>query len=337
MAGGVRVVDAVTYSEETAAEHVRGIPLSHLSVETGHFYMEDFDGDEAVVHERIAGQFRRVAPLVTAARAMAVSGTSSPRVSTCFLIDDYFSPTVSPAKVIGAIQRVAGDCGLSIDYMVREAGCAIADNVPLAELTAGQLMPEPTPGTNGARPSAIESGWLCNGERSAEPGTTLAMHPVAWKPPVELAKHQHSVFMDVEMWNERVDRVRGELVAQRTWSCPFLAAVWHLLRLGMLRNLGEPVAVPQLWETGADWPEHWDDLPAVVQLRPKAPPFAAYRSLSILPQKYLSIENASRVILEHLQLDSTVTDQLMERAAREGVDVPHLITGRMSHFLIEGS
>jgi hypothetical protein len=331
-------MDAVTYSEEAASHQVQNVQRSHLSIEVGHFYMDQLkDGDG--VEERVREQYDRVAPIAMAAKAGVVSGTSTPRISTCFLVDDYFSfnRSLRPRSVIRRIQKVATEHGIPIDYVVREAACAVADGVPLAELTAGHLLAEPSPGTNGSRPPASETGWLCNGERSAEPGTTLAMHPTPWQPPLELSKFRHSIFVDVEMWNERDELVNGKKEPQRTWSCPFLAAVWHLLRLGMLRDNGKVVATPTLWKPADEWPEHWSDLPAVIQLNPDAAPFAAYRSASILPHDYLHIEHASRVILDHLQLDSAVTDQVAARAAKEGIQLPAKVTSRMSHFFIEGS
>src|SRR3546814_14147440 len=64
-----------------------------------------------------------------------------------------------------------------------------------------------------------------------------------------------SVFMDVELWSE-TDK-------GRLWSCPFLAAVWQLARLGLLRHLGEPVLAPRPW-TGRAFPQDWDDRKSVV-------------------------------------------------------------------------
>mgnify|MGYP001097357433 CR=1 FL=1 len=70
-----------------------------------------------------------------------------------------------------------------------------------------------------------------------------------WQPPQETAARNHSVFMDVELWSEKDGR--------RLWSCPFLAAVWQLARLGLLRHLGEPVLPPTPWD-GGDFPHDWD-------------------------------------------------------------------------------
>lgn len=332
----VSIVDPVTYTEETASHRVQGVPLSHLSIEVGHFYMEDLsDGIEP-----IRDQFRRTAPWVAAARASVKSGTKPPRVSTCFLLDDYFhtDPDPTPQDVITKVRQAAEECGVPIDYMVREAACRKTDDVELARLTAARLLHEPAPGTNGSRPPAQQSGWLCNGQRSPSTEPAQAMRAESWKPPVQFGMRQHSIFIDVEMWKDNEDRVNGERVTQRLWSCPFLAAIWHLMRLGMVRGEnGEQIAEPQPPPDDDNWPEHWDELPTVMRLNPKAQPFAAYRTASVLPRIYLPIEHASGVILDHLRWDDTVTETIIERAKKEGITVPRRLTERMSHHFVEGS
>src|SRR5690606_35636054 len=103
----------------------------------------------------------------------------------------------------------------------------------------------------------------------------------------------HSVFVDVELWDERA--------GARTWSCAYLAAVWQLLRLGLLRRDGAPVTVPRPWPEVL--PQAWDLLPAVVQVNPRAAPFTAYRTFSVLPVGFLSTEHAVRTILSQVLVD----------------------------------
>ncbi|WP_223198412.1 SCO2522 family protein [Solihabitans fulvus] len=326
-------VGAAIYSEATEHDQVRAVPLSHLSIEVGHFYMEDLlRGDDW-----IRGQFQRVAPWVAAATAAVDTGGAKPRVSTCLLMDDYFRNDTSPAAIMDRLVGIAAECDVRIDYVAREAGCCVADDVPLAELTAARLLPEPAPGTNGSRPPAHESGWLCNGERSGDLGSDQAMRSRRWRPPQEFGKRNHSIFLDVEMWKDADDKVNGEALPLRAWSCPFLASVWQLLRLGMLRHYGDAVAQPQQWQDDASWPDRWSELPAVIRLNKHASPFAAYRSMSILPRWYLPIEHAVGVILGHLGLDDAVTEQVVTRGAAEGLRVPRSVTERLSHVFIEGS
>jgi hypothetical protein len=328
----VKPLDVTTYSEEAYQDHAREVPLSHLSIEIGHASMAALLNGEATIRS----QLQRVAPWVTAATNSAITGRASkPRISTCFLIDDYFRQNTNPQEILDKLIPIATECGVSIDYLARESGCCVADGVPLAELTAARLLPEPAPGTNGSRPPIHESGWLANGERSPKSYPGQAMQTQNWQPPEEFGKRNHSTFLDVELWKKAEERARGEATTPRIWSVAFLASVWQLLRLGMLRNYGEAVAEPYAWPPGEKWPEYWDDLPAVIRLNPRAAPFAAYRAVSILPHSYLPIEHAVEVILGHLSLDDVVTAQVARREGREGLPVSPSILNRVSYIFIE--
>lgn len=327
---------SAVYTEATEQEKVKGVALSHLSIEVGHLYMEDIGRGE----DRIRHQFEQVAPWVTAATAAASAevraiGTETPRVSTCFLIDDYFRNDTDPREIIDKILTIAKQSGITIDYLAREAACCVAGDVNVAELTAAMLLPEPPPGTDGGRPPLATSGWLCNGERSYPAGSDQAMQVAPWRPPEEFGKRNHSIFLDIELWKDKQELVGDTLTTRRLWSCPFLASVWQLLRLGMLRNYGEPVAQPQRWDTDMPWPENWHDLPPVIQLNPRAAPFAAFRSVSILPKTYLHIEHAVDVILTHLELDEAVVRQVVKRGGEAGLTVPAKVTDRLSHVFLD--
>lgn len=336
------VEHAPGYTEATEHARVSALPLSHLSIEVGHFYMDDLT--EGV--GRIRAQFRRIAPLVRALTdAAEYDFGPNPRVSTCFLIDDYFRRDTVPARILGDLLDTAEECGLRIDYLAREAGCwevpEVVRNgvvriprIELAEHVRGMIVPEPPMGHNGTRPPVDESGWLCNGTRGTidEPGQ--AMHPdEPYEFPEEFGRREHSIFLDVEMWN-RERRRRSEIGVK--YSCPYLASIWQLVRLGMLRYEGRPVIEPQPW-SGEAWDDSWWDMPSVVQLNPSAKPFAAYQSLSILPQRYVGIEHAVRTILDHIKLDDEVVDQVVARGELEGVSVSRRAAERLSHYLLPGS
>jgi hypothetical protein len=310
------------FREAAAERRIKRVPLSHLSIELGHLYMEDF----AAGPERLRQTFARVAPWADAARRACAEGLGGrrARISTCFLVDDYFSRLKSPAEVMPGLLAAAQEAGLQVDYLARESGCAIADGVPLARLVECRLVPDPPPDTNGSRPPVTESGWLSNGQRSPVGGATEAMGGIQrWRPPVQNAADRHSIFVDVELWDEgRGDR-------GRKWSCSFLAAVWQLLRLGLLRNEGEPVAVPQTWE--GDFPEDWDRLPPVVRLNPTAAPFCAYRTLSVMTARFLPIEMAVRTILSQMWPDPDVSRQITDAADRDGVELPAELVGRLQY------
>lgn len=312
---------------ETAAEpRTRAVPLSHLSLELGHLYMEDFEAGPG----HLRRHFERVRPWAEAARATAAAtGGRRPRISTCFLVDDYFTRFSAPAEVVPVLLQEAERAGLVVDYLARESGCAVAGKVPVAEAVAGRIVEEPPPGSYGLRPPAAQTGWLANGERGLVARAPQAMKKTpAWQPPKETAARRHSVFLDVELWDDGPD-------GHRTWSCPFLAAVWQLARLGLLRNEGEAVLVPQP-HTASGFPDDWDELPPLLRLNPRADPFAAYRTCSVLPSRFLPVEHAVRVILDQIEVDPGALAQTAERSTRENTAVPDSVADRVSYVFYAG-
>jgi hypothetical protein len=307
------------FEEATAEARVQSLPLSHLSLELGHLYFEDFDDGP----DRLREHFEQVAPWVHGAHAtLAARLPGRPRVSTCFLIDDYFGPKRSPAQILPGLTDAAASHGLPIDYLVRESACADADGVALAELVTERIVAEPVPGTNGARPAVRDSGWLSNGQRSAAPRQSEAMSvDGGWRPPVQNAANRHSIFMDVQLWDEHNGR--------RRYSCAYLASVWQLLRLGLLRRAGEPVAQPRAWD-GA-FPEEWSQLPPVVKLNPAAAPFSAYRAHSVLGRRFSLTEQAVRTVLSQVLVDPLLADEAQRRAGAEGMPLPLEATERIDY------
>jgi hypothetical protein len=302
------------FTEQSATPVVRAVALSQLSIELGHLYMDDFKLGPA----RLREHFRRVEPWVRVAAA------GSSRVSTCFLIDDYFTRFSTPAEVVGMLTEAAEGTGLTIDYVARESGCATAGRVDLAALVVQRLVAEPPVGANGSRPPTGETGWLSNGERSPSDRPADAMAaPQQWRPPGQSAVQNHSIFVDVELWSETG--------AGRLWSCPLLAAVWQLQRLGALRHLGEPIAEPQPMTAG-DLPGDWAAMPPIVQLNARAMPFRAYRTFSVLDPRFLIIEAAVRTILSQVSVDPAVAAQLAERAARERLTLPDELVDRVTYL-----
>lgn len=320
-------LDGTDFGDTAANRRVRSQPLAHLSLEVGHLKSGDF----ATELKGLRRYFRQVAPWVEAARAtyssaaLTTTGRSRPRISTCFLLDDYFGLAASPRDLLPLLERAAAEGGVRIDYLARESACAVADGVPLAALVEERIVAEPSPNTTGSRPPANEIGWLCNGQRSPSGSAEATRSTDFWAPPAQNAAARHSVFVDVELWSG------GHTGTDRVWSCAYLAAVWQLLRLGTLRYRGEPVAVPRPW-TEPEYPDDWGELPPVIQLTPRAAPFAAYRALSVLPRGFLLIEQAVRTILEQVALDHEVIRQLAERAADEGVILPFEVADRIDYI-----
>jgi hypothetical protein len=192
-----------------------------------------------------------------------------------------------------------------------------------AALMLGSLVTEPVPGTTGGRPPLTETGWLTNGQRSPSTSRGEAMAKrTPWRPPLESARRRHSIFVDVELWDERD--------GQRMWSCARLAAVWQLMRLGLLRDQGRPVVTPQDW-IDSSFPYTWDDLPAVIRLRPNAAAFAAYTTLSVLSPRFLPVELAVRTILSQFACDRDIFAEATGRALRDAMKLPDELVDRIRY------
>ncbi|NUP24323.1 MAG: hypothetical protein HOZ81_51365 [Streptomyces sp.] len=320
------------FRESSAEPRTESLPFSHLSLEIGHLYMEDIvEGPE-----RLRRHFATVRPWVDAVRSgLGTSLTGArPRVSTCFLIDDYFSRLAPPDELLPSLVQEAARAGLAVDYLARESACATAPGadgklIHPAESVAARLVESPPPGSSGFRPSVSRTGWLSNGKRTPAQRTSAALDPTTavWHPPAETGARGHSVFMDIELWNETE--------GQRTWSCAFLAAVWQLVRLGLLRDDGRAVLKPVAWQD-PDFPEEWDALPAVLQLNPRAAPFTAYATCSVLPGRFLPVEHAVRVILDQVHVEEGPLRQAAQRSADERFDVPAGIADRVSYVFPPG-
>lgn len=315
----------VTFREVSGESRVQEIPLAHLSIELGHLYREDLIAGP----DHLRRRFQAVAPWAEVARRAGFDPdeegrVSAWRVSTCILVDDYSATLDPPSHVLPELVRAAEAAGLRIDYLVRESACAEADGVPVARLVQERIVPDPPPGTDGSRPPVTETGWLCNGQRS--PATTAAaMEPVPrWQPPAQNGSASHSIFVDIELWDERT--------GARTWSCAYLASVWQLLRLGLLRDDGRPVATPQPWPD--ELPRAWELLPAVVQVNPRAAPFCAYRTFSVLPVSFLGTEHAVRTILSQVLVDPKVLAKVDKRAEREQLTLPAAPVDRIGYAFI---
>jgi hypothetical protein len=310
------------FTEASAHPRTRSVPLSHVSIELGHLYLEDF----AAGPDRLRTLFTEARPWVEATLASVRTGGARPRISTCFLVDDYFSDLGRPGDLVPQILEAATAAGVKVDYLARESACASmpgeAGPVSAAQLLIGRLVAEPVSGTNGARPPAARSGWLCNGQRSPSSAGTDAMDlPRPWSPPEQAAARRHSIFVDVQLWDGE-----GE---QRVFSCALLAAAWQLLRLGLVRSGGRPLAEPV--DADGTWPDTWAQLPAVTRLDPRAAPFFAYTSTSLLSARFLPVELAVRTILGQVWHDPEVLDQISARAGAEGVVLAEEVLDRIGY------
>ena len=309
------------FTEQSALPVVRSVALSHLSLELGHLYVEDFDLGEP----RLREHFRKVTPWAETVRQQVALEVprGRPRVSTCFLIDDYFTKFSTPREVVGSLVSAAAEAGLTIDYVARESGCARADGIDVATLVQQHLTEEPPEGSTGRRPPTSVSGWLSNGERTPVTPTAAMETRSGWRPPRQSAVRHHSIFVDIELWS---DGPEGRL-----WSCPFLAAVWQLQRLGVLRHQGDPIAEPA---TVDQMPLDWDAMPPIVQLNPSAAPMRAYRTFSPLDSRFLPVELAVRTILAQVAIDPLVLESIAGRARQEGLAFPEETVDRVGYAFV---
>jgi len=315
---------AAVFREATATPRTVEVGLSHVSVELGHLYADDLLDEDA----DLSGHFAAIAPWVTPDQLGSLARLRGQRLraSTCFLIDDYSSPIRPPSVVIPRIVAAAAEQAVPIDYIARESGCATGSPFSPAELVASQIVPDPAPGTNASRPPLSQAGWLSNGQRAPASTLTRAMGAATpWMPPRENGARKHSVFVDVELWNESE--------AGRAYSCSFLASVWQLVRLGLLRAEGKPPIEPEPVDLAA-LPETWNDLPPVIQVAPRAKPFCAYRTFSVLDGRFLSVEHAVRTVLSQVQVEPTALSQTRLRGSAEGVEVPEQVPARTSYLFL---
>ncbi|TQS42574.1 SCO2522 family protein [Cryptosporangium phraense] len=315
-----------TFGETTGRRRVAAVPLSHLSVQLAYL---DFD-DLLKGPRYLSDRFARAAPWAETARRVYGDDTRGrPRWSTCVVLDDYFgNPPHGPAEVLPELIGAAESVGLQIDYVARQSACVRADGVDVAELVRARLVPEPLFDTTGSRPPVDWSGWLSNGQRSATDfADAMPAAPREWVPPRQTTARDHSIFLDVELW-------RDEPSGQRLWSLAFLTAVWQLLRLGLLRNNGAPIAVPV--DVEQPLPDDWPDLPPIVQLNSSAAPFAAYRTLSVLNARTETVGVAARMILGQISIDTAVQQQIVQRSSAEGISLTAEVTGRINYVLDSG-
>lgn len=335
------------YSEHGEQARIEQVPLSHLSLEVGHFSVPQIAHDM----DQVLRRFRGIAPLADAFSAVARAEFGSRvRVSTCYFVDDYTAPNADPRDILGKLLTAADEADVRIDYLARQSGCATGipgDDggssgapISLAELVAASIVAEPdVSSSTGRRPPTAESGWLCNGRRPSDGEQPQHTWMLPFRPAEEFGRSEHSIFLDVQLWSERTESANGRNEVHRRWSAPMLAAVWQLLRLGVLRYHGAAVVRPQVVAPEAQWPSRWQELPAVMQLAHDAPPFAAYRSTSIVPKHRAALVHSTQVILDHLDVDRAVIDQLIAGGAAEEVPVTvsRKISDRVSHLLWDGT
>jgi hypothetical protein len=299
---------------EASAREDAAIAFSDVSIEVGHLEPSSFRRGG----EHLEKQLRRVTPWLSPARTAWVDPDSGPRTSTCFLVDDYTGPIPPPSKVIPKLLEAAGECGIGIDYLVRESAYAGCDARSLANYIKSQTADGDSRAASGPGPSVATSAWLTDGERQPSPVT--ADGPVAGDS--EQTKPSDSIFMDIRLWPGNT--------SSQGWSCSFLAAVWQLARLGLINDTSGAYGTP--WEER--WQSRWDELPPVIQLNQDAAPFHAYRTISILQSQYMPIEAAVRVILKKVSAEPEILKRIAAHGGRDGVRLRAKLTDRISYVFV---
>jgi hypothetical protein len=101
-----------------------------------------------------------------------------------------------------------------------------------------------------------------------------------------------------------------------------------------LRKDGVPAL--EVTDFDGEWKSEWSQFPDIMRVNPSASPFYAYESMNIKPQNFLPIETAVRTIIDHFVFQQDVMAKLDQRAQRENIVMPDVISQRMSHHFLPG-
>jgi hypothetical protein len=94
------------------------------------------------------------------------------------------------------------------------------------------------------------------------------------------------------------------------------------------------VLVPRTW-SDADYPRDWDSLPPLLKLGDSRVPFSAYRTCTLMPNRFLAVEDAVRLILDQVDVDTEALAQVAKRSAGEAVAVPEAVAQRATYVFYE--
>ncbi len=72
-----------------------------------------------------------------------------------------------------------------------------------------------------------------------------------------------------------------------------------------------------------------------LQLNPDADPFSAYRTCTLMPNRFLAVEDAVRLILDQIDVDTDALEQIDRRSRGERVEVPAVVAQRASYVFYE--
>jgi hypothetical protein len=312
------MTNTAVVGSERGIQHPTQMP-SHFSFEIDHFYPFDLERGSRYIQRR----FEFMMPYIAAVVASQTVGLEIPdvRSSNCVMIDDYEKLRgTTPQEVIGEIVLpAAARAGLRIDYVGREAGCAL-----VGESFLKRLGEQTAPERQANRPPLSTSGWLYEQNGVDDGQSSMAMR--VGMPSQKLTRFGR--FIDIELYCE--EKGKG-----RSYSCPYLASIWQARRLGAI---ADPAMTPQPVERdeqGApQFGDDWDALPAIMQLNDDADPFEAYWVSSLLPHGYMRIEAAVRTILGKLAANETgeIDQHMRTLALAEGLPACTLTDRQLYNF-----
>ena len=290
----------VIFEQASAKRVVLPVALARLSVELCLLRAERAADTLRTLPDRL----QQAAPWLHATIAQEAPGA----VSTCCLVDDYFGDPGPPRLVVAALVAAAQDAGLTLDYVMRASACAGDAQRSPARILVDHLVPDPKQGEDGSTEPHSRPGWLANGSRPTVTSQQAMAGPPIRVPPRQHSAPLHSVFVDVQLWQDD---------AGPRWSPATLSAVWYATRLGLLRDAGQPLVQPT--EVPGQLPATWAQMPPVLQLSQAPAPFAAYRTFSLREARHRHGELAVQTILEQLAVDVEVSNQIMRHAQDAGV------------------
>ena len=290
--------------------------FADLSIEIGHLYPSDHKREgtgvstSAWIKQRMDAGAAAALPIAERYRARKRT------VSTVVMIDDYTpipDDCVSVEELIEAVQEYAESSPLDIDFIAFEGAMA-----ETAEEFYALLVPPPADNTGTDHDAAHhDPRWVTNGQTARESAASPRSPNIGLRPKEPPQRtfpggppRLHTVYMQIELFS---DSGNGE----RRWSCPFLAAWWQLMRLGMLRDDHGEVVVP----------------PGTIPISADAP-FPAKRTLTVLAPDYLEVEASVRNILSQVAVPAEY-----QQALRDGPEVPDAVEHlkRLSYVFLDDS
>lgn len=257
---------------------------SFLSIELPHFYISQFSEKPDIIEKGLAASKIFLDPIV------AILEKKKKNYSTVCLVDDYFVRKGQENEIEKFIQSYRNACeklSIRLDYIVFEGQCSKSvKNFP-------PILPEPNQGA-GSRGGPYTNqlsdnkDWLSNGDVFRDKyidvnqgfGANFLSNELS-----DIKPHkEHALFLDVQLSKPGESKNLAYLNEEKlVYSCPFLAAWWQLIRLGMHSDEDGNFLIPE---------NSWQ--------RDGAHPMTAERTLTFVAPDFLPVEHAVNCILNNV-------------------------------------